>query len=214
MPPGLQGSWRRRTHHNSCGPDPCASQIAPRSRTGRIRHLGEHRRRQNPAVDLGRLGPELGLSPSRGSAQPTKQRLPLQNGCASKAPRGFNRRARKPTSSQMEVTSVPLPGRATAPPTAATTALGGIDPYAQYVPSANTTLVKTSCGCARFGRTYVDCDYVPRLQGSLFPANKPKRLGGGRFGRPINDVALVILHVEVNKAVKDRPRQISSPLRS
>src|SRR5688572_8523400 len=75
----------------------------------------------------------------------------------------------------------------------------------QYGPIGEQDPGQTPRGCARFSLTYVDCDYVPRLQAGFFPATNPKRLGGGRLGGPIDDLAVVILHVEKNKRVRIGP---------
>ena len=67
--------------------------------------------------------------------------------------------------------------------------------------------IQASCGIAGFGRVDVDGDNIAGAQGSLAPAYQPKRLGTGRFARPMYDRAFVILHVEFHEAVGIGPRK-------
>ena len=64
---------------------------------------------------------------------------------------------------------------------------------------------QTPCGSARFRGMHVDCDYVPRPERVLIPAGKPKRLGTAAFGRPIDDLAIGVLGVEFDQAMRIGP---------
>src|SRR5579872_1641340 len=67
--------------------------------------------------------------------------------------------------------------------------------------------VETSGRAARLGGVNENRDYVPRLYGSLGPANQDKRRRTARFADPMSHVAFIILDIEIKEAVRIRPHK-------
>src|SRR5579872_5715831 len=62
-------------------------------------------------------------------------------------------------------------------------------------------MIETPDRVTRLGREDVDGDYVAGHDRSLAPTHQPERLRRGRLGNPMYDVAVRILHIEINKGV-------------
>ena len=77
----------------------------------------------------------------------------------------------------------------------------------QYRAVGERDLIQTPRGQARFSGVDIDGYYITGREGSLAPAYELQRLRTGCFGGPMYDLALVILHIEFNQAVRIGPRE-------